>query len=668
MKRWSCVLCLLALVSLALTGRVSAQAVTHPLDPLTRLEHFTVLEVLQQSGKLADGSRFTRLELKEPDKAGVWAWKPGLPIARSAEVVVAQGRSVFEATVDVTGKRLVSWAERTGVQPMWVESEYGNEVVGKVMKDPRFAEALKRRGITNSQFVTCIATPPGNFGEPKYAGKRIGVLSCRLRSGYRNTWARRIEGLSVVMDMHAKEILEFTDDEAVPVPAGGNDFDRAAIGKLREFSAPLEVRQPNGPAFTMDGHVITWDRWRFHVRPDSRVGVIISTATWKDGDRERPVMYQGHLSEIFVPYMSAQKDWYVRTFIDAGEYSAGGLADTLSPGVDCPDYATYIDSVVPAGAGWPTDKPSVVCVFERTAGDMIWRHGTEGRPQRELVVRMVAMIGNYDYVVDWRFLPDGQIKVSLGATGIVETKMASARDARVARRRLWPLRRAERRGRQPRSLLQLPPRHGRRWRHQPLRARRDRAEDAAARTPAPQHLGDRDQGRLVRAGGEADDGHAQAVAVARDGLAAEPRRVSRQLPVDAGPLDPHAADAGRDVAAARRLHRPPPVGHAVRGRRAVCRRRLPDAQHARPRPAGLDQGQPVHRRHRPRALVHVRHAPHGARRGVAGDAGVVARVRAAAVRLPRPQSRDGRGHEAVGMPPVGPAVPAGRRCWPRFKP
>jgi primary-amine oxidase len=108
--------------------------------------------------------------------------------------------------------------------------------------------------------------------------------------------------------------------------------------------------------------------------------------------------------------MSPQKDWYVRTFIDAGEYSAGGLADSLSPGVDCPDHATYIDSLVPAGAGWPTDKPRVACVFERSSGDMIWRHGPEGRPQRELVVRMAATIGNYDYVVDWRFLPDGQIK------------------------------------------------------------------------------------------------------------------------------------------------------------------------------------------------------------------------------------------------------------------
>jgi primary-amine oxidase len=133
-----------------------------------------------------------------------------------------------------------------------------------------------------------------------------------------------------------------------------------------------------------------------------------------------------------VPYMSPQKDWYVRTFIDAGEFSAGGLADSLSPGIDCPDHATYIDSVVPAGAGWPTDKPRVACVFERSSGDMIWRHGPEGRPLRELVVRMAAMIGNYDYVIDWRFLPDGQIKVSLGATGIVETKMTGARDARVA--------------------------------------------------------------------------------------------------------------------------------------------------------------------------------------------------------------------------------------------
>lgn len=418
--------------SLVVTGVAIGQPVTHPLDPLTRMEHFAVLEVLQQAGKLTGETRFTRVEVKAPDKASVWGFKPGAALPRSAEVTVSQGAQVFEGTVDVSGRRLVSWVERTGVQPMWLESEFASDVVDKVMADPRFDEALKRRGVASRQFVTCIAVPPGNFGEPKYAGRRIAVLSCRLRSGYRNTWARRIEGLSVVMDLRSKEILEFTDDEPVPVAPGGNDFDARAVGVRREHAAPLEVRQPNGPGYTIDGHVVSWDRWTFHVRPDSRVGVIVSAVTWKDGDRERPVLYEGHLSEIFVPYMSPQKDWYLRTFIDAGEFSAGGLADTLTPGVDCPDYATFIDSVVPAGAGWPTDKPRVACIFERTGGDMIWRHGAEGRPQRELVVRMAAMIGNYDYVVDWRFLPDGQIKVGLGATGIVETKMSGAKDSTVA--------------------------------------------------------------------------------------------------------------------------------------------------------------------------------------------------------------------------------------------
>ena len=171
------VACLCVAASVVISSAAQAQAPLHPLDPLSRQEHFAVLEILQQAGKLTDATRFTRLEVKAPDKATVWAWKPGSPLSRSAEVVISQGPAVFEATVDITGKKLVSWTERKGVQPMWLESEFGADVVEKAMKDPRFAEALKKRGITNAQFVTCIAVPPGNFGEPKYAGKRLGVLS-----------------------------------------------------------------------------------------------------------------------------------------------------------------------------------------------------------------------------------------------------------------------------------------------------------------------------------------------------------------------------------------------------------------------------------------------------------------------------------------------------------
>jgi primary-amine oxidase len=58
-----------------------------------------------------------------------------------------------------------------------------------------------------------------------------------------------------------------------------------------------------------------------------------------------------------------------------------------------------------------------------------WRHSEQGlitgRPSRELVLRTAAAVGNYDYILDWIFQQDGTIRVAVGATGIVETKVVS---------------------------------------------------------------------------------------------------------------------------------------------------------------------------------------------------------------------------------------------------
>jgi primary-amine oxidase len=65
-------------------------------------------------------------------------------------------------------------------------------------------------------------------------------------------------------------------------------------------------------------------------------------------------------------------------------------------------------------------------VFERPAVVSAWRHTeyvggfANSRNQVELVLRMVATLGNYDYVVDFVMKQDASINVVVTATGIVE--------------------------------------------------------------------------------------------------------------------------------------------------------------------------------------------------------------------------------------------------------
>lgn len=420
-----CALLLLAPASALATDR-------HPLDPLTFQEQWAVLEILQAAGKLDADTTFNRVALKPPAKDSVWSFKPGATVPRQAEVYGRQGKQVFEAVVDLDRKSVATWTVIEGVHAPWLEKDFEPDLIDELKKRPEFLAALKKRGVGHTLFVDCMSLPLGQLGQREYEDRRIAMVFCRSAEGVRNGWSRSIEGLVVTLDLDSKEILEIAEEMTAPVPRTNADYDDATIGELRAFSAPIEIRQPLGPGFRIEGHVVTWDNWRFHLRSDARVGSIVSTVTWRDGETDRPVLYEGNLSEIFVPYMDPDRNWSTRTFLDAGEYSTGGLANTMTPGIDCPDNAVFFNGIVIEDNGRPKDKPRVACLFERYAGDVNWRHGEDGRPKRELVSRWTALLGNYDYVVDWIFESDGQMRVAIGATGIVETKMAQAKTAKEA--------------------------------------------------------------------------------------------------------------------------------------------------------------------------------------------------------------------------------------------
>jgi primary-amine oxidase len=125
--------------------------------------------------------------------------------------------------------------------------------------------------------------------------------------------------------------------------------------------------------------------------------------------------------------------WATRGCLDAGEFYQGGVLKPMKAGSDCPDNATYIDGLIPDEHGIPVLRPRSACLFELATGNPAWRHFEKeevwSRPTRTLVLRAAAVIGNYDYLLDWRFEQDGSIRVAVGATGIIETKPVMAKQA-----------------------------------------------------------------------------------------------------------------------------------------------------------------------------------------------------------------------------------------------
>jgi primary-amine oxidase len=388
----------------------------HPLDPLTASEYSEAITILQAAGYLTEASRFTELELLDPPKQSVRGWQAGDDVERTAFAIVKQGEQTFEARISLTDAAVLSWVEIEGVQPSLIVEDFIN-TFRILAEDEEFVAALASRGYSPDE-VGCSPMTLGNYNIPRYQGRRLIKTPCyALGEGSRFT--RPIEGIFAVVDVAADEVYEFIDYANIPVADNPASTD---VELSRRQLNETGIYQPDGANFTVNGHLINWDNWRFHYRMEKRSGLVISDVYYQDGDNERAILYQGAVSELFVPYMDPDTMWYSRTFLDAGEYGFGASATPLASGADCPVTGLFLDANVPDDFGNAFTIPNAICIFERNVGDPAWRHfefdsGFEGRPAVELVVRMGAAIGNYDYFIDWVFTQDGRIRPRIGASG-----------------------------------------------------------------------------------------------------------------------------------------------------------------------------------------------------------------------------------------------------------
>ncbi|HEY1422197.1 MAG TPA: hypothetical protein VGF20_02000 [Candidatus Acidoferrum sp.] len=411
------------------------QPVQHPLEALKTHEYWVVYDVLRDSGKMQEGTLTHSVLLHEPAKDKVLAWKSGDPIFREADVILMHKGVTIEALVDIAGHKLESWKERKDVQAPVIGKEF-EELNEAIKKDPRVIEALKKRGFTDLTPIFCFADPFSYFALPEHEGHRIMTGQCADAHGVYYSWSREIEGLEIKVDATEKKVLQVVDEGIIPVSQAPVNYMELPTAP-RPGTTPIGVSQPMGPSFQIKGSEVSWQNWRFRFRLDQRLGAIINLAGIQDGDRFRSVLYEGSMSELYVPYMDPSLNWANRVFIDAGEfYATGHVLKPLQSEIDCPSNAVYFDSLAVNDHGFPLIHSHVACLFESYSGDPAWRHFEEhqlyGSGARVLVLRTAAVIGNYDYILDWRFERDGNLRVAVGATGIIETKGVKAKNASEA--------------------------------------------------------------------------------------------------------------------------------------------------------------------------------------------------------------------------------------------
>jgi primary-amine oxidase len=409
---------LLGLLSLCLCiSEAKAQDTTaYPLDPLTAGEIKKVVLILKNTKAIRGKSFFNVINLKEPTKKEVLAYKPGTAFRREAFVsfYVEGTAGMTEAIVDLNTEKVISIKNIPNVIGMGLEVD---SVASDILKnDPRWAAALKLRGISidsvthRSIFTADLGIAP--------IGHREQLVIPRLKKNKID-----IEGLLAYTDFTDHKVLKIVDeDNRFSAKTDLDYFNKDSLKSDRKGPKPLIITQPEGASFEIKGQEILWENWRLRYGIDNREGLVIYDVRYVDNGKERKVMYRGSMPEMVVPYGAPDLLQASYNFFDAGEYRLGqATARPLSFGADAPENAVYLPATLTKENGEPFVLDSAVAVYEQNGGTL-WRHENVSRRATDLVIKYYATIENYDYGFAWIFKENGTIQVDVELTGIVEIK------------------------------------------------------------------------------------------------------------------------------------------------------------------------------------------------------------------------------------------------------
>ena len=337
-------------------------AVPHPLDPLTSAEIRQAVALLRRDRGVGDRWRFAGIELAKPAKPDLLAWQPGDAVSRQARVTCwnrDDGRT-YTATVSLTGDQVTAFEYRPGVQPNATVTEW-HEADALLRQEPDIIAALASRGITDLGLVMFDTWTYGYALIPEqYRDRRVGWVDvwCRAAPGA-NPYAHPVNGLHPVLDPNRMELLDIGDTGPVdPPPVMGEYVPRFIPGyRARDDLRPLEISQPEGTSFQLDGNALNWQNWSLRIGFNYREGLVLHQVGYADGGRVRPVAHRMSLAEMVVPYRDTSPEHYRRTAFDIGEWGLGFMTTSLELGCDCLGEIRYLDATLHDAAGEPYAIP-----------------------------------------------------------------------------------------------------------------------------------------------------------------------------------------------------------------------------------------------------------------------------------------------------------------------
>lgn len=398
----------------------------HPLDPLSKVELESVVAALAPRFQIGGRHLIAMVQLDEPSKADLVRFAAGVPVPRVARATILDKANceVLECVVKVDGGVMsVEVVEGAKSPILSIESKLAVEAV---KSDPRIVAALQKRGIDDLATVQMETWSIGaKIPDHLNDGRRLIWTPMWLQpEPEANFYAHPISGLHAIVDLADFTVVAVEDDPQIDIPRIPGPYRESQTGATVALK-PLNILQPDGVSFVLDGHHVSWERWRFRVGFCQREGLVLHDVWFDDDGTLRKVAHRLSIAELVIPYGDQSQGAYRKNAFDTGEFGLGNYTNSLTLGCDCLGEIVYLDVAVAGPTGEVREITNATCMHEEDFG-ILWKHtdvdgNVEVRRGRRFVVSSIVTINNYEYGYFWYFYQDGSIEFEAKLTGIVLT-------------------------------------------------------------------------------------------------------------------------------------------------------------------------------------------------------------------------------------------------------